>query len=186
MNLGRWGEVLDDYVEGPALNIGCGKNRLDGWVNVDLYHYADVKFDICQPWPMEPGSVGTIHASHVLEHFRDDDLFTLFWEMGEALRPGGCLLGIVPYGYTTMQMGAPQHKQMFLKETLYNLSSKNFEKTAYCNNMGQGIPLQPWQVEAVWFSVQDQWLGIEKEELEIAARRYLNVYFEMVFVMRMP
>jgi len=182
----RWDDVLEPYIKGRKLNIGCGKNNLEGWVNVDLYNDPDLKFDICKPWPLLSSSLDTVHASHVLEHFRDDDLFTIFFEAGRVLEPGGYLLGIVPYGYTTLQMGTPQHKQMFLKETLYNLSSKNFEKTAYCSGMGQGLKLQPWKVEAVWFSVQNQWLGIDKEELEIAARRYLNVYHEMVFVMKMP
>ena len=75
----RWEDVLGDYVKGVKMNIGCGKHSLDGWINVDLYNDADLKFDICKPWPIKPQSVDTIHASHILEHFRDDDLFTLFW-----------------------------------------------------------------------------------------------------------
>ena len=184
----RWGDVLEPYVKGTKLNIGCGKRNMEGWINVDLYNEPNVKFDLCKPWPIRPGSVDTIHASHVLEHFRDDDLFTLFWEMGEALRPGGCLLGVVPYGYTTMQLGSPQHKQLFLKETLLQLSSKHFDEKDdnYCSGMGQGIPLQPWNVESVWFSVVDRWKGLPQKELELVARNYLNVYHELVFVMRMP
>jgi len=52
------------------LNLGCGTDYKQGWVNVDAGNvHCDVKHDIEKfPWPFEDSSVNEILMKHVFEH----------------------------------------------------------------------------------------------------------------------
>jgi predicted SAM-dependent methyltransferase len=79
------------------LHLGCGWNRLDGWVNVDLAATrAEIPWDLRQGVPLPDGSVEAIYHEHMLEHLslRDGYLFTC--ECARLLRPGGVLRVAVP------------------------------------------------------------------------------------------
>ena len=57
------------------LNLGCGKDYIDEWVNVDFYD--DTKCDVIHnleefPWPWENDSVSEIRIIHTLEHLGAD------------------------------------------------------------------------------------------------------------------
>ena len=57
------------------LNLGCGKNYIDGWVNVDFYDdsYCDKLHDLeVFPWPWEDNSISEIQIFHTLEHLGAD------------------------------------------------------------------------------------------------------------------
>lgn len=80
------------------LHLGCGHNRLEGWLNADLYPTpaTDVTFDLQQPWPIETDSQCQVYASHVVEHLTDWQTF--FQQAWRVLQPGGKLYLRVPYG----------------------------------------------------------------------------------------
>lgn len=64
-NVGRFWPPLP-----VKLNIGCGPNRKEGWVNVDILDFAaDLQLDLREPWPFPDNSVSYIYSEHVLEHF---------------------------------------------------------------------------------------------------------------------
>ena len=57
------------------LNLGCGKDYIDDWVNVDFYDDSkcDVIHDLEEfPWPWENDSVSEIKIIHTLEHLGAD------------------------------------------------------------------------------------------------------------------
>jgi hypothetical protein len=62
---------------GLKLNLGCGENHLEGWVNVDKFGNPDVKHDLeIFPWPWVDNSVIEVFLNHVLEHLgRDTDTY---------------------------------------------------------------------------------------------------------------
>lgn len=80
------------------LHIGCGNQRLEGYVNCDLNEtgVTDAVFDCTSLWPFPTDSVSTIYCSHTLEHLHDYAAF--FKEAHRVLRADGNLQIRVPYG----------------------------------------------------------------------------------------
>lgn len=71
------------------LHLGCGKRKLDGWVNCDL-HDSDMDMDI-RTLPFEDGSADEIMAIHVCEHFYMHDLLNVLKEWHRVLKVGGVI-----------------------------------------------------------------------------------------------
>lgn len=79
------------------LHLGCGWNRLDGWVNSDLVGgRGDFAWNLLRPLPFEDGSVDAIFLEHVFEHLRYSEVLVVLGHVRAALRPGGVLRVGVP------------------------------------------------------------------------------------------
>ena len=66
------------------LNLGCGNNKYDGFLNVDKFGEPDINWDLEKfPWPWEDNSVDEIRIIHVLEHLGKDTetYFNIFKEI---------------------------------------------------------------------------------------------------------
>lgn len=72
------------------LNLGCGSDVRDGYVNVDKFPANE---DVVQAdfpiLPFAKNHADEIVLSHVLEHFGFKDALTLCQEMVRVLKPGG-------------------------------------------------------------------------------------------------
>ncbi len=80
------------------LNLGCGEDFKDGFVNVDFHSHVriDVQHDLnAFPYPFEDASFDHVLASHVLEHL--DRPFVVMKELHRLLKPGGTLTVKVPH-----------------------------------------------------------------------------------------
>lgn len=61
-------------MDAVRLNLGCGRDHREGWVNVDIFGEKGV--DVVQnldshPYPWPESSVDEIYSSHVIEHLRE-------------------------------------------------------------------------------------------------------------------
>ncbi|HVL39364.1 MAG TPA: methyltransferase domain-containing protein [Fimbriimonadaceae bacterium] len=72
------------------LNLGCGSDLRDGWINVDKHaaHPSVVQADL-PVLPFESDYADEIVLSHVLEHFGYRDGLVLCREIHRVLKPGG-------------------------------------------------------------------------------------------------
>ena len=71
------------------LNIGCGSQRLDGYINIDRYsRYSQIKTS-AERLPFKDGSVEEIYASHIIEHLAPSALNDTLNEWCRVLKPGG-------------------------------------------------------------------------------------------------
>jgi predicted SAM-dependent methyltransferase len=79
------------------LHIGCGKNYIPGWTNLDLFSSvkADVYADITA-LPFDRGSFDLIYASHVLEHVQRNTVVATLSHWRDLLKEGGVLRLAVP------------------------------------------------------------------------------------------
>ena len=73
------------------LNLGCGNDLRQGYVNSDLYNdKADLKLD-SSDLPYDDNSVDEILAYHIIEHFPYRKALATIGEWHRVLKPGGRL-----------------------------------------------------------------------------------------------
>jgi len=78
------------------LNLGAGKTRIPGFINIDISSRADISLNLSvDRLPYESDSVELIFTYHTLEHIQNY-LFALS-EIHRVLKNGGILLVGVPY-----------------------------------------------------------------------------------------
>jgi hypothetical protein len=87
-------------MDGLRLNLGCGMDRLDGYVNVDRHGKYDVQHDLeVLPWPWPDHSVSEILLKHVLEHLgRDPSVYLeIMKELYRVCHDGATIRIVVPH-----------------------------------------------------------------------------------------
>jgi len=79
------------------LHLGCGRNRKEGWVNIDLSDEADLQLDLREPLPFAENAASTIYSEHFFEHLEYPDQAVNFLASSmRILRPGGLFCVGVP------------------------------------------------------------------------------------------
>ena len=80
------------------LHLGCGTNKILGWVNIDSVEACrpDVVLDITRPLPYKDLSVDEILAEDLLEHFDKYMRYMVFSEWARILKIGGAITLQVP------------------------------------------------------------------------------------------
>lgn len=74
------------------LNLGSHRDRINGWVSVDLAGVgADVSWDITRELPFPDGSAEAVMHEHVIEHLPFEQGLALARECFRVLQPGGVL-----------------------------------------------------------------------------------------------
>jgi len=71
------------------LNIGCGKVKYPGWLNIDIQPGADLVLDVRQGLPFEDNSVDFIYSEHFWEHLTLNEAETVLQEFFRCLKTGG-------------------------------------------------------------------------------------------------
>lgn len=76
---------------GVRLHVGAGRERLEGWVNLDVQKLpgVDLVADVTDGLDFE--ECEAIYAEHFLEHLRIDDAIDFLAECHRVLAPGGWL-----------------------------------------------------------------------------------------------
>jgi len=80
------------------LNLGCGENKIAGFINVDIRKEVnpDQVCDIRKLEFVEDSSCETIYASHVLEHFPEWQVRPILYEWKSKLQESGQLILVLP------------------------------------------------------------------------------------------
>ena len=101
--------------EGPRLNLGCGTDIREGWINLDASHQipgVDVVHDLeVRPFPFADEAVSFILAQDVLEHMTD--AVATLRELHRILRPGGRVRIRVPHFTSRNNFIDPTHHRQF-------------------------------------------------------------------------
>jgi predicted SAM-dependent methyltransferase len=73
------------------LNLGCGPNPKQGWINIDLFDsHADLSLDLREKWPFADRSISHVYSEHVFEHFElHEEVSHFLSEARRVLQPGG-------------------------------------------------------------------------------------------------
>jgi SAM-dependent methyltransferase len=79
------------------LNIGCGPNRKQGWINIDLSTEAELSLDMRERIPFDDGSAMIIYSEHFFEHLDyPKDAKHFLRECFRVLEPNGVFRVGVP------------------------------------------------------------------------------------------
>lgn len=82
------------------LDVGCGRNKREGFVGVDIIEGVDVVCDVStDDLPFAEGSVDELFTSHCLEHIDRQNLYHVFREFTRVARDGTRLEIWHPYGF---------------------------------------------------------------------------------------
>jgi predicted SAM-dependent methyltransferase len=71
------------------LNLGCGSQKISGFVGVDLCPEAELHHDLRNPLPFEDSSVEEILAIHVIESFYQWEFPAVLADWYRVLQPEG-------------------------------------------------------------------------------------------------
>jgi hypothetical protein len=109
------------------LNLGCGGQILDGWVNVDKFGTPDQMFDLeTFPWPWADSSVEEILLSHVLEHLGQtpQTFIAIMRELYRVCRDGATLSIRVPHPRHDNFLTDPTHVRPVTAATMEMFSRR--------------------------------------------------------------
>jgi SAM-dependent methyltransferase len=125
------------------LNLGCGKDFREGWVNADLYaSRVDDRFDVRDPFPYEDESFSEIYASGILEQIGPNEEFrNALNECRRVLKTGGRLVVVVPDASYPIAFRDPFDSRRFTRETWNYVLERNF----YFENYGSIYGFKPWR-----------------------------------------
>lgn len=104
------------------LDLGCGKNKKEGFTGCDQHAMegVDVVFDIgAEPWPFNDESVEEIHASHFLEHLTQEQRAHFMNEAYRVMKPGAKATLITPHWASNRAYGDMTHQWPPVAEMFY-------------------------------------------------------------------
>jgi SAM-dependent methyltransferase len=95
------------------IDIGCGPNKKEGFIGVDVAKFPGVD-EVCQvgvnPLPFADGSVEEVHASHFMEHLRAHERMFFANDLYRVMKPGAKATIIVPHWNSNRAYGDMTHQ----------------------------------------------------------------------------
>ena len=108
------------------LNLGCGQNKLKGYINCDISNAVnpDKIIDLEKKLPFKSGGVDFILAEHVFEHVKN--FIGMMHELRRICKNGSFIKIKVPFYSSCEQFSDPTHVRFFTPFSFdyFNTSSK--------------------------------------------------------------
>ncbi len=164
------------------LNVGCGRNILPDWINLDCAALSgvDVVYDLercaTDPLPLEEESVDEFLLSHVIEHLHHT--LPLMQELHRVAKPGAKAVIRVPHGASDDAWEDPTHLRGYFQSSFGYFSQPFYWRADY-HYRGD------WQVETLFLIMNKLvYAGMTAAAImkELANQR--NVVQEMVAHLR--
>lgn len=113
------------------LNVGCGLDVKEGFVNMDIHKFegVDVVWDLNKtPFPFKDNTFSYVLVQHVLEHL--DDVTETMQELWRITKKNGIIDVAVPHFASVNAVKDPTHKNFFALAT-FQFFEKPEEKHNY-------------------------------------------------------
>ena len=114
------------------LNLGCGRNPLDGYINVDRAGLpgVDVVHDLeTFPFPFDDATVSDIVGVDFIEHVRDP--LAVMDELYRIAQPGATCTFALPYGSHDAAWEDPTHTRPYFVGSWSYFSQPNYFRADY-------------------------------------------------------
>ena len=174
------------------INLGCGHDYKDGWVNVDFYDDStcDIKHDLeVFPWPWENDTVSEILIKHTLEHLGADwkVYIKILQEMYRICEDDAHIQVEVPSPWHWNYISDPTHVRpvtpdglnLFSKEHCQKCIDEGMSETPFA--MIYDVDLRPhdvvWKYDQLWQGKIDRG-EVHQSQMEEIHGNYRNVVTE--------
>lgn len=114
------------------LDIGCGKNKKEGFTGIDQYEMVGVDHVIdlrTTPWPIASDSVEEINCSHFVEHLTATERVAFFNELYRIMKPGAKAAIITPHWASNRAYGDPTHHWPPVSEMSFYYLSREWRES---------------------------------------------------------
>ena len=179
------------------LNLGCGPNKLEGWINADKapLFKPDQLVDLERfPWPWPDSSAEEVWLNHVLEHLGQtpDGFIGVMKELWRVCAPDAPVRIHVPDPRHETFLNDPTHVRPVTGDTLALFSQAFNRQTMADGSANTPLGLMhgvDFDIEAHQVLYDEPWRGrIDRGEISAAqaseaARQFLNVILEHRFVL---
>ena len=163
------------------LHLGCGRNILEGWSNLDRQPLpgVDIIADLDAPIggrvsiPLDNDSVDEFHCAHVLEHIHNP--LAMMEELHRIAKPNAIIKFIVPYGSSDGAWEDPTHVRPMFPESFGYYCQPYYHLADY-GYRGD------WQIEAIDLTLPDGPLRFENDinVIKQTIKRERNVVDELI------
>jgi hypothetical protein len=158
------------------LNIGCGKNVKEGFINVDAIAFegVDVVMDVRQAWPWDHNSVDEVYCAHFLEHLTGVERCHFANELCRVLKPKAQATLIVPSWTSARAYGDPTHQWPPVTEMwFYYLGKEWRDKQAPHTNKSNWAQGFDCDFDATWgYGMHEQLLARNDDFRQFALQWY--------------
>lgn len=148
------------------LNLGCGRDLKEGYVNVDLYGEDVFKADITAfPWPWQDSSVSEVLLHNVMEHL--PDTVGTMKELYRVCHDGALVHIAVPHPRHDDFISDPTHCSPITQRTMWLFSKKLCEATQKdANNPLAVIHDVDFEMVRECYVVEERWMKrVEKGQI---------------------
>lgn len=104
--------VPQEVIPPRKLDLGCGKNKKDGFLGVDSRQFegVDLVCDLRGKWPWDDESVDEVNCSHFLEHLDAAERIHFANELHRVLKKGAKASIVTPHFASVRAYGDLTHK----------------------------------------------------------------------------
>jgi hypothetical protein len=105
--------VPEEIAKPTRLDLGCGKNKKEGFIGVDSrgFEGVDTVCDLAKViWPWDTESVDEVHCSHMLEHLKPRERIHFANELWRVLKVGAKASIITPHYASVRAYGDLTHE----------------------------------------------------------------------------
>lgn len=114
------------------LHLGCGRNILPGYINIDRHPYEGVDrcWNLLDRIPYEDSSVDYVVSQDFLEHLPPKSKVSMINEIWRVLKPGGIMEHNVPNAGSMNDFGSPTHLSHWSLQQFdhWNVDSYRYDK----------------------------------------------------------
>jgi hypothetical protein len=113
------------------LDIGCGKNKREGFTGVDQFKMdgVDIVMDVRKKWPWKDGSVEEVHCSHFVEHLTGVERVHFCNELYRVMKKDAKASIITPHWCSNRAYGDFTHQWPPVSEMWFYYLSKDWRES---------------------------------------------------------
>jgi hypothetical protein len=166
------------------LDLGCGKNKKEGFLGVDRRKFpgVDVVTDLMGKWPWKNDTVAEIHMSHVMEHFKGTERVHIVNEMYRVMQKGAKALVIVPSWSSNRAYGDFTHQWPPVSDMWFYYLSKEWRAgNAPDNDIEWNSAGYNCDFECTWgYSLHPEWISKNQERQTFAIQFYKDAVLDII------